>query len=214
MRKILTLAVLLVGGGLAQAQYDPKAEAILDEMSAKYKNMTAFKAEFTHSLENDAENISEQFQGEIVVKGDMYRLKLSGQEFYNNGKTIWTYLPEVNEVNIDNYYPEEEELSPSKIFTAYKKGYKYLFVEEMSENGQTYQIIDVVPENAQKNPIYKVRFKIDKDSKLIKSWEMFDKSGSHYVYTITEFQPNITVKDTYLEFNANNHQGVEVVDLR
>jgi outer membrane lipoprotein carrier protein len=214
MRKLLILFILLGFTKVSNAQYDPKALEILDEMSAKYKKMGAFKAQFTHALENATENISEQFKGEIVVKGEKFRLIMSGQEIYNNGKTVWTYLPDINEVNIDNYYPEDGDMTPSKIYTAYQKGYKYLFVEEIREGGQVLQVVDLVPENAQRNPIYKIRLKIQKDNKQLKSWELFDKSGNHYIYSITSFDPSVQITDTYFNFDLAKHRGVEVIDLR
>jgi outer membrane lipoprotein carrier protein len=215
MKKILILFLVLVGfAQLANAQYDPKALEILDEMSAKYKKLGAFKAQFTHALENATENISEQFKGEIVVKGEKFRLIMSGQEIYNNGRTVWTYLPDINEVNIDNYYPEEGEMTPSKIYTAYQKGYKYLFVEEIKDGRQTLHVVDLVPENAQRNPIYKIRLKINKDSKQLNSWELFDKSGNHYIYSITDFDTDVQINDSYFNFDLSKHRGVEVIDLR
>jgi outer membrane lipoprotein carrier protein len=215
MRKKLILIFVLVGfAKMSSAQYDPKALEILDRMSAKYKEMGAFKAEFTHALENEMENISEQFKGEIVVKGEKFRLIMSGQEIYNNGRTVWTYLPDINEVNIDNYYPDEGDMTPSKIYSAYQKGYKYLFVEEIKENGKVVQVIDLVPENAQRNPIYKIRLKISKETKQLTSWELFDKSGNHYIYSITKFDPNVQINDSYFNFDLSKHRGIEVIDLR
>jgi outer membrane lipoprotein carrier protein len=215
MKKKLVLIFVLLGfAKIGIAQYDPKALEILDEMSAKYKKMGAFKAQFTHALENATENISEQFKGEIVVKGEKFRLIMSGQEIYNNGRTVWTFLPDINEVNIDNYYPEEGDMTPSKIYTAYQKGYKYLFVEELREGGTTVQVIDLVPENAQRNPIYKIRLKINKDTKQLTSWELFDKSGNHYIYSITSFDPSVQINDAYFNFDLSKHRGIEVIDLR
>jgi len=214
MKILFILFAFLTLAHVSNAQYDPKALEVLDEMSEKFAKLGAFKAEFTHALENAAENIKEQFEGEIVVKGEKFRLKMGGQEIFNNGQTVWTYLPEVNEVNIDNYFPDEGDMTPSKIYTAYREGYKYLFVEENKVDGQTLQVIDLVPENAQQNPIYKVRLTINKESKQLRSWELFDKSGNHYTYLITHFEPGVQVSDSYFTFDPSKHKGVEVIDLR
>lgn len=214
MKKLFIFIAFLTFAHLSDAQYDPKALEVLDEMSEKFSKLGAFKAEFTHALENATENINEQFQGEIVVKGEKFRLKLGGQEIFNNGRTVWTYLPEVNEVNIDNYFPDEGDMTPSKIYTAYREGYKYLFVEENKVKDQTFQVIDLVPENAQQNPIYKVRLTINKESKQLESWELFDKSGNHYIYSITNFEPGLQIGDSFFSFDPSKHKGVEVIDLR
>ena len=214
MRKILVFFIFILGfASISFAQYDAKALEILDQMSEKYNQINAFKAEFTHSLENPTENISEEFKGEIVVKGEKFKLKMSGQEIYNNGTTVWTFLPEINEVNIDNYYPDQGDMTPSKIYTAYREGYKYLFLEEVSDGGKNYQVVDLVPEN-NNNQFYKIRLKINKEDKILRSWKMFDKSGNTYLYSIINFQPDVDVKDSFFEFDPSKYTGIEVIDLR
>jgi outer membrane lipoprotein carrier protein len=213
MRKILYLIVIIFAATTAgKAQYDAKALEILDQMSEKYTEMSAYKADFTHSMTNETENINEEFEGKITVKDDKFRLQMSGQEIYSNGSTVWTYLPEVNEVNIDNYYPASD-MSPSKIYTAYKDGYKYLYVNDLTEAGKSLSVVDLVPEDTG-NQFYKIRLKINKSNKNLHSWEIFDKAGNKYLYHITNFTPNVDVKDDYFEFDASKHKGVELIDLR
>ena len=88
------------------AQYDPKALEILEAMSKKYKSIPAFEANITCNLSNDVDKVNDEFKGKITVKGDKFRMVLPEQEVINNGATIWTYLPEAKEVNIDNYDPK------------------------------------------------------------------------------------------------------------
>jgi len=213
MKKLLLLLLMF---GIYQAgfsQYDPKALEILEEMSAKYNELSGFKAEFTYTLHNPQENINESFDGEVTVKGEKFRLKMGGQEIYNNGSTVWTYLPEVNEVNIDNYYPDAGDMTPSKIYSAYREGYKYLFLEEQQQEGNTFEIVDLVPEDPA-NQFFKIRLKIDKDLDALKGWEIFDKSGNRYNYNVTSFDPTASLGDNYFEFDPSQHKGVEVIDLR
>src|SRR6187402_295966 len=127
------------------AQYDPKALEILDAMSKKYKSIPAFEANISYTLTNDVEKINEEFKGKITVKGDKFRMVLPEQEVINNGATIWTYLPEAKEVNIDNYDPTSEDINPSKIYEIYKKGYKYLYLQDKTDGGVMCEEIDLVP---------------------------------------------------------------------
>ena len=197
----------------AFAQHDQKALDILNTMSKKYQSIPAFKANFKYVLENDQENINEDFTGEITVKGDKFKLDLGGQEIINNGKTVWTYLPDANEVNIDNYDPNTGDMTLSKILTAYKKGYKYVFLEERSEAGTTYEVVDLIPEDRSVQ-FHKIRMEISKKDKTLKKWTIHDKTGTKYLYTITAFDPNVKVTDSFFEFDKSKHKGVEVIDLR
>src|SRR5688572_18985018 len=135
MKKLFLALSLLVFYKLTFAQYDPKALETLDAMSKKYKSIPAFEANLAYTLTNDVEKINEEFKGKITVKGDKYRLVLPEQEVINNGTTVWTYLPEAKEVNIDNYDPNSDELNFSKFYEVYKKGYKYMYLEDKTEGG-------------------------------------------------------------------------------
>ena len=65
-RYAAVLAGLLFCASAAQAQQDPKAKAILDGMSAKYKSLKAFKATFQQTLENPLNKIKETIEGDII----------------------------------------------------------------------------------------------------------------------------------------------------
>ncbi|MBB6611102.1 outer membrane lipoprotein carrier protein LolA [Pontibacter sp. Tf4] len=215
MKKIfsLLLALLLVAN-LANAQQDPKAGKILDQMSAKYKTMKAFKATFAQTMENTSSKSKETVEGTVLVSGPKYRLAVSGQEVISDGKLLWTYLKDVNEVTITESDPEAEVMSPSKIFEMYKKGYKYAYAgAEKGQDGVTYDVIELAPED-RNNPIFKVRLYINQKDKTLKSWKMFRNNGNRYTYTIKNFQANPTLAADTFSFNKAKYKGVSVVDLR
>jgi outer membrane lipoprotein-sorting protein len=197
----------------ATAQYDPKALEILDAMSKKYKSIPSFEANFAIVMTNDVEKINEEFKGKITVKGDKFRMVLPEQEVINNGATVWTYLPEAKEVNIDNYDSNSEDVNPSKIYELYKKNFKYLYLQDKVEGGVMCEEIDLVPEKKDAQ-FFKIKMFINKKSKNIQSWVMFDKGGNRYKYTITKFSPDAKVEDNLFSFDPKKYPGVEVIDLR
>ena len=215
MKRLLSFGIFLLSlNFISYSQYDEKALTILDAMSAKYKSFTAFKASIVYSLVNESEGVNENFTGVITIKGDKFRLVMDEQTVVNDGTTIWTYLPDVNEVNIDNYDRDSGDISPSEIYTAYRSGYKYLFLEEISMGSNVYEVIDLVPEDSKNNQFYKVRMEISKMDKTLKSWTMFDKSGNSYKYSITEFDPSLNPSDSYFVFDVTKFKDIEVIDLR
>ena len=197
----------------ASAQYDPKALEILEAMSKKYKSIPAFEANIACTLTNDVDKINEEFKGKITVKGDKFRMALPEQEVINNGVTIWTYLPEAKEVNIDNYDPGSEDVNPSKMHEVYKKGFKYLYLQDKTEGGVLCEEIDLVPEKKDAQ-YFKIKMFINKKEKTIQSFTLFDKGGNRYKYTISKFSANPKVEDTFFAFDPSKYPGVEVIDLR
>lgn len=213
MKKAILAAFLVSIAATAMAQYDPKALEILEAMSKKYKVTPSFEASFSYTLTNETEKINEAFKGKMMVKGDKYRLTLPEQEVINNGTTVWTYLPDAKEVNIDNFDPGSDDLNPSKFYEIYKKGYKYLYLEDKTEGGVLCEVVDLVPEKRDAQ-YFKVRMNIVKKDKSIQSWTMFDKAGNLYKYTITKFNPNAKLDDILFTFDPAKYPGVEVIDLR
>jgi outer membrane lipoprotein carrier protein len=213
MKKLILLSLIALVSNATFAQYDPKALEILEAMAKKYKAVPAFEATFSYTLTNDVENINDEFKGKMTVKGDKYKLALPEQEVVNNGTTIWTYLPDAKEVNIDNFDPNSDDLNPSKFYDIYKKGFKYIYLEDKTEGGVMCEVVDLVPEKKDAQ-YYKVRMNIVKKDKSIQSWTMFDKSGNRYKYLITKFTPNFKVEDTFFTFDPKKYPGVEVIDLR
>ena len=131
----------------------------------------------------------------------------------NNGITTWTYLPEAKEVNIDNFDPTSDDINPAKIYEIYKKNFKYLYLAEEMDGGEMCDVIDLVPEKKDAQ-FFKIKMKISKKDRNIKSWTMFDKSGNKFKYSISKFVPNIKVEDTAFSWDSKKHPGVEEVDLR
>lgn len=213
MKKVVLFLTLCIASNELFAQYDPKALEILEAMAKKYKAVPSFEAAFSYTLTNDVEKINEEFKGRMTVKGDKYKLALPEQEVVNNGTTIWTYLPDAKEVNIDNFDPNSDDLNPSKFYDIYKKGFKYIYLEDRTEGGVMCEVVDLVPEKKDAQ-YYKVRMNIVKKDKSIQSWTMFDKSGNRYKYLITKFTPNYKVEDTFFTFDPKKYPGVEVIDLR
>lgn len=195
------------------AQQDPKATLILNEMSKKYQAFKSFKADFTYSLETANGKVKDSYQGQISVKGNKYYLKISGQEVFNDGATVWTYMKEENECNISEYVPDENEITPTKIHVMYKKGFKYTYAEEKKVGTEVYDVIDLVPEDKNKS-FFKVRIMISKKDKSVKSWKIFDRNGNRYLYSVNKFAPNNVVDDKQFKFDKTKYPKVQIVDLR
>ena len=213
MKKSIFIFIGIIVGKVALAQYDPKALEVLEAMGKKYKAYSSFEVDFTQALTNESAGVKEEIKGKITVKGDKYKLELVEQQVYNNGTTVWTYLPTSKEVNVDNFDPKSDDLNPSKIFEIYKKGFKYLLLGDKNEGGVLCDEVDLVPEKKDAQ-YFKIKMMISKKDKSVQSWTMFDRSGNRYRNTITKFVPNIKVDDNFFAFDPKKFPGVEVIDLR
>ena len=201
---------------LAQSEgdIDSKAKIILDEVSVKTKSYTSIKAEFIYSMENKADDISASQEGTLLLKGEKYRLEISGQEITSDGKTVWTYLKDAGEVQISEPENDEGAVNPTNIFTIYEEGFKYRFFKEEVQGGRSIQLINLYPLNANEKSFHTIRLSIDKNKKQLIAIEIFGKEGNTYTYKIKKFATNLTVEDSDFTFKPSSHPDVEVIDLR
>lgn len=205
--KLVFLFCLIINQIQAQDS-KTKAAAILDAMTQKYKSMTAFSASFTYS----SEGVGANYTGDITVKGLKYRLKVAGQETFNNGIKVANYVKETNEVTISDYEPTDNDLNPAKIYAFDKKGYRYVFVEEIKEGSQVYEVLELSPDKKGAK-IAKVKIKLNKKDKSVKSWVITDKNGKKQTFKVNKFTPNVNVSDSFFVFDKSKYPGVEVVEL-
>jgi outer membrane lipoprotein-sorting protein len=195
------------------AQKDPKAKAILDAMSKKYKSLPHFKATVSVEQLNTLDNTKSTFKGEAKVKGQKYHLKTEEQEIFNDGQSVWTYLKAENEVTITSFEPDPNEMNINNFHTMYEKDFKYTWLEQVKEGGKTYDIIDLIPENI-KSSYFKIRITIESSTKELKNWKIFEKNGRQYTYSVTQFDTNTKITDADFVFDEKKFPKIEVVDLR
>lgn len=210
-RLIIACLTVALTSNMCLAQKDEAALQILDAMSSKYQQLPAFQANFSYNIENPEEGIDEGFEGIITVKDAKYKLNMGGQEIINDGENVWTFLEDDNEVTIAEYDDTESEITLSNIFTIYKSGYKYLFLEE--RNNGTVEVVDLVPEDLEKS-FFKIRMSITKKDRDLLSFKIFDKSGNRYFYKIDAFKADEDITDEDFKFDIAAHAGVEVIDFR
>ncbi len=216
MKEIITIliAIALIPALFAQdtEKGDKKSREILDKVSQKTEAYKSFKAEFTYKMQNKEAGIDESKDGVLVVSGDKYNLEIAGQEIICDGETVWTYIEDADEVQINTVEDNDESITPNNLFSSYQKDYKSKFVKETFQYGTDVYVIDMTP-NEGKN-FSKVRIIIDKDKLEILDFTIFDNSGSSYSYVINKFTPDVEIKDSDFTFDTADYPDLEVVDMR
>lgn len=204
---ILTIWVLMLTLSLV-AQSDKKAQSILDEVSAKTKAYKSIRIEFTYKMENTAQKINDSYKGVLISKAEKYKLTVSGQDVISDGKTVWTYLKDANEVQVNTVGENEESITPTNILSNYNKNFKAKLIKETPQQ----QIVELTP--IQKKNFNKVRVTIDRAKKMVDTLAIYDKNGSVYSYIVNKMDVNQNFYDSMFAFKAAEHPGVEVIDMR
>lgn len=192
---------------------DKDAGKILEKVSKNYKSYKTIKANFKIKIINKQNKSSQSEKGILYVKGKKFRVEMDGQEIYCDGKTMWTYLKDVNEVQISDYNAKKTDINPSEIFTVYEKGFLFKFIGEGKKGNIVTQQIELTPTD-KKKPFFKVKLTIDKMAKKILDMTVLNKNGIESLYEITDFSPNLNLEDSFFKFDKKTKPGVVEIDLR
>ncbi|HNY02147.1 MAG TPA: outer membrane lipoprotein carrier protein LolA [Bacteroidales bacterium] len=208
-RLLLTGTFLMAGVFVFAQNRDAKASSLLEEVSRKAKACKSIKTDFSYTMENAKAGINEEKTGTLLISGDKYRMTASGQTVICDGKTIWTYIKESNEVQVNTLENKDEALTPSKLLTSYNANYKSRIVKS---SDPAIENVELTP-NKVKNVTHAI-LGIDKMKKQVKSFTLFDKSGNTFRYKIKTYLTDTPVTDADFTFDAKKFPGVEVIDMR
>ncbi|WP_372642992.1 outer membrane lipoprotein carrier protein LolA [Ancylomarina sp.] len=214
MTKYISLLIITLLSLNVSAQGN-KAKTILDQVSEINKKYSSIKAEFTFNMDNAEEDVHENSDGNIILKGDKYRLYLMDVYTYFDGKTIYQHLVDAEEVNIKEPDEEDEEsgLNPTQIFTLYETGFKFSYIEEQTTSAGSFHVIDLFPLDEER-PFSRIRLHIDTKTLEMKSLVSIGKDGNNITIKIKKFEPNVEFKDSDFVFDQTANPDVEVVDMR
>ncbi len=199
----------------AQEQ-DPKAKAILDDLSKTTKSYKTITSDFLLMMYNKDKKLTEKQAGKVVVKGQMFKLDIPGNAIVCDGKTIWNHNKDAKEVTIKSYEPDNnDQLNPSKIFTLYETGFKFKYDKEEKVGIALCHVIDLYPTNEQqKKKYHTVKIYVDKTKKQVVQMKIMMKDGTMNAYEIKSFKPNVEIPDASFIFDTKGFKPDQIIDER
>lgn len=221
--KALFSACLLITSQLSigQSQYtsaadsDPIAMELLEHISSHYQSKQAHKIKFSLDIELPAQGMETQ-NGTLIQKDDQFVLEMQGRTIISNGETVWMYLEDMNEVQVNDADFEEasEFTSPSDIFNLHTSGeYVFAIANSSKEDGQAVTQIEGKP-LSEESDYSKMRLTVIDQGKQVKRLKIFSKDGSRFTMHINEHDADYVPGAGTFTFDASKYEGVHVEDLR
>jgi outer membrane lipoprotein-sorting protein len=189
-----------------------KAKAIIEEITEKTQSYKSVEFEFTFTYEDPSNGDDVSESGKLIISGDKYILDIEGQKVICDGITIWTYIEDAWEVQINSIEEDDGSITPSKLLTTYNEEYKARLVKEFKKDGIQYQKIELKPQEGKK--WVKLEVIVNADEMQFSEISIFDKNGGKIHYKIDTFTPDINITDDDFIFNTEDYPDVEVVDMR
>ena len=205
MKIKIIAAITLLTGSFIFAQNDPKAEEILQQVSANLAEQKNITLEFTHTLENKIVNIKQSSQGTAIIQGDKYVLNYLDNIILFDEKNSYVISPENEEVNItpaDDI--DDESLTPSKLLTFYKKGYTY----QLQKKAGQVQFIKLTPTQESEEVLY-IILGVNTSTNQITSLTEFGKNNTNTSFNITSYKPNQALAANTFIFDIKKYKALD-----
>lgn len=214
MKKVILVIVTVLLGVQVFAQ-DSKAKSILDSFNKSMKSYSSIDIRFTFTTEDEANGKMVSQDGRVLSKKDAFKLIMDELEVYSDGKTKWTVMHDVDEVNIQEVDPDSHDLmdNPINFFTVNNKDFKYSYKGSVIVGGKAMEKIEFEPKD--KRAAYSaIELQIEKATQYPYQVSYIGKEGENYSVRVKTFVPNAKIEDIQLQFNEQSYSSYEIVDLR
>ena len=205
MKKIMTFTVICMVATVTFAQNG--AKDLLDKVAAKVESYNNIEIEFNHVFENVEADIKQEARGKVVLKKDLYHLYYMGTEQIFDGSKTYLIIHEDEEVIIQNVedIEEEENITPSKLFSFYKNGYSYEMGGIKTVNGIKIQEVILTPMDSDSS-VDNIVVAIDNKTNHIYSISETGKNSSKTVLTIRSMKTNQPISEKLFIFDDNKYR--------
>ena len=181
-------------------------EEILDDIVTKISGYKNISIDFDLLYENVSLDIKTNKKGKLVLENDKFSIDLDEQIIINNGDIQWTYLKDINEVQITNNDITTGISNLSDLFKISKNDYKILLLKDEIN----FYLIELIPKTIKS--FIKIQIKVQKQDKKISEIKVFDKEGGKFIYSINKLKYDLEINSFY--FDTSKFPGIEIIDLR
>lgn len=189
-----------------------KAQNILDKTAAKLKNSGGIEAVFEATAFKGTKETGSA-SGTIKVKGNKFKIESNSLTTWFDGKTQWTLLAGSDEVNVSTPTAAElQAINPYSFINIYKKGYTATLAKASYEGKSVHEVRLVTTSKNSNMP--KILLTIDPTTLMPLSVRFKNAKGDWTRIRVRSIKTGRQFADTAFTFDAKQHPGIEVIDLR
>ena len=155
-------------------------------------------------------------QGRIVVSGDRYRVEVNGSELYCDGKLLYTFRADEDEVTIERPDPGDRSLlsNPPRFFRLEGDDFEVAYKGREDAGGRSLDRLELTPKSPDAG-YRSIEIGVDPaDGMPVQVVYRVDGAAAPLRIRIDRLVPNVPVKDSDFTFDPRMHPGVEVIDFR
>ena len=203
-RKLIVGLVLLLAAQAVSAQNN--AEAIIHLMVNQMKSHKNVEMTYKYQVTSEGLTTDAQ-QGKAWLQGNAYKVEMVEQEIVSDGKTIWTYLVEDEEVMVSNA-TEGTDNTPLKLLTSLDESYAATLTGMDPQGNATIELANP------KGQYKRVTLKANASKLAINSLDVYLDDGTKLIVNIEEMKFDQELGDKFFTFDTKKHPKVDVIDMR
>lgn len=215
LKWIICGIICTFSGYVFAQESDDKALDILSKLAGKSDAYSEFYTEFTFRVESKKDSNTNSFGGEMWYKDGDYRLDINETVVYSDGETNWTYLKDIEEVNItENMEDESSLIDPHYLLNNYETAFKCRFISDKFEHNRPLYEIDMYPVDIESATYSRLKLFIDKAKNELFAFVYMGKDGTDYRITMKKTDISSAIPDSVIHFSKDAYPNAEIIDMR
>ncbi|MCM1484470.1 MAG: outer-membrane lipoprotein carrier protein LolA [Muribaculaceae bacterium] len=203
MRKMLLTIIGIVIGSLLPVSAQQTADALLQQVSAKFTSARSVEANYTiHSSDGST-------SGTILLSGNKFRMTSPQIMTWFDGKTQWTYAVAQQEVNITEPTAQElQQVNPLLIINAFRKNYTAR-IEKAPAGSKRVRLTAKA-----KSDIHTAIITVNATTLYPSEITLVMANGHTLTIKITGFKTGAAPAASAFRFDKKTYPKAEIIDLR
>ncbi len=205
IKNIIVCIALVFAAQAVSAQNN--AEKIIRVMVDQMRSHKNVEMVFNYQISPDGKTLGESEKGHAWLQGEAYKIEMTDQQTISDGKTIWSYLIDDEEVMISNA-SEGTDNTPLKLLTSLDESYVATLSGIDAKGIATIELANP------KGQYKRVTMKVDTKKTELKSADIYLEDGNKFIIKVEEMKYDQKLDDKFFTFEEAKHPEVDVIDMR
>ncbi len=212
MKRLTIAFALLLISALPSFADTPSAMQIVNNVQDNYNKIEDATIKFAQTVVFPLSKVSRTTTGTLYIKkGNKYRIDTEDKVIVTDGKTSWVYLPQSQQVLIDNFRNDKNTITPEKFLLDVPEDYFAVLLSTSKTPGGNVYTLRLTPKS-DNSFIRAITIEVEDSSWTIKSAVISDMNDTRYTYKVESLKTNTGLPNSEFEFVPP--KGAQVVDLR
>lgn len=187
-------------------------ERILSEIKEKISTIKTFEADFTQVQIWELAEEESKVSGKLYMKDtDIFRVELDKDYIFSDGKTVWRFSSENDQVLIENIKDNDNTILPGQLIFEFTDIYELKDFFEKEEEKNKFYVLNLVSPEGNERFINKLKVKVNEKFIPVEI-QCFDLDDNKTTYFLTNMLIDKEISPD--KFKFKKPEKAEIIDLR